>query len=393
MKTRSKNPFSVTPTYSLRFEANYSGSNKHISWHYERKIMGSASSTQTGQVEAIEYLSQLIQAHLVATRKHLKVQGLNPLQNIPTSPDAWEVGTHLFIDGFERDNDSVLASLLRALLQARETADEETNEAIEAVLRRSVEISLASQEDSKMGDDAELASFKKAGAVKTFVLSVLEDLLRRDQGDDEVEDMEEDDDQSDEMEEGVSHSDSLSSIGTEPSIKISMGGPVRDVRFDELLLYLWTNRMDTDCHVCAKPFENEPPIRTFRKIQEPEETTLHLRVFNRHFLCLKEGKHALVPVSHVWHDSIRDANKDVKPTRAATWTVLSTLEALFDGAEDAYLPEVEFWHDYVSVPQWEREIKEALLLWLPAIYHLADEILVHMADMPNPFISILFLRV
>ena len=353
--------------------------------------MGSASSTQTGQVEAIEYLSQLIQAHLVATRKHLKVQGLNPLQNIPTNPNVWEVGTQLFIDGFERDNDSVLASLLRALLQARETADEETNEAIEAVLRRSVEISLASQEDSKMGDHAELASFKKAGAVKTFVLSVLEDLLRRDQGDDEVEDMEEDDDQSDEMEEGVSHSDSLSSIGTEPSIKISMGGPVRDVRFDELLLYLWTNRMDTDCHVCAKPFENEPPIRTFMKIQEPEETTLHLRVFNRHFLCLKEGKHALVPVSHVWHDSIRDANKDVKPTRAATWTVLSTLEALFEGAEDAYLPEVEFWHDYVSVLQWEGEIKEALLLWLPAIYHLADEILVHMADMPNPFISILLL--
>lgn len=327
----------------------------------------------------------------MATVKHLKGQGSTSPQNISTSPDVWEVGTQLFIDGFERDNDSVLACLLRGLLQARETADGATNEAINAVLRRSVEIALERQEDAKLVTHAELGSFKKSSAIKTFFLSVLEDLLRRDHENDEIEDMDEDDDQSDEVEEGVSYSDSFSSLSTDPSIRLSMGGPVLDVRFDQLLSFLWTNRMDTNCHVCARPFENEPPIRTFRKFQEPEEATLHIRVFNRHFLCLEEGKRTFVPVSHVWHDSIRDANKHVKPTRAATSTVLSTLEALFEGAEDAYLPEVEFWHDYVSVPQWERETKEALLLWLPAIYHLADEILVHMADMPNPFISILLL--
>jgi hypothetical protein len=356
--------------------------------------MGSASSAETGQDEAIKYLSQLIQAHLVATMKHLKGQGPTSPENMSTSPNAWEVGTQLFIEGFEGDNDSILACLLRGLLQARETADGATNEAIEALLRQAVETALAHQEDAKLGTHAELGSFKKSGAIKQLFLSVLEDLLRRDQENDEIEDMEEDDGQGDEIEEGVSYSDSFSLLGTDPSIRISIGGAVRDVRFEELLSFLWTNRMDTNCHVCAKPFENEPPIRTFCKLQEPEETTLHIRVFNRHFLCL-EGMHTFVPVSHVWHDSIRDANKDAnkhaKPTRAATSTVLSTLEALFEGAEDAYLPEVEFWHDYVSVPQWERETKEALLLWLPAIYHLADEILVHMADMPNPFISILLL--
>jgi hypothetical protein len=351
--------------------------------------MGSTSSAETSQDEAIKYLSQLIQAHLVATMKHLKGQGPTSPQNISTSPDAWEVVTQLLIDGFEKNNDSVLACLLRGLLQARETADGATNEAIKAVLRRPVEIGLARQEDAKLGTNAELECFKKSGAIKQFFLSVLEDLLCRDQENDEIEDMDEDDGQGDEMEEGVSCSDSFSSLGTDPGIRLSMGDLVRDVRFDELLPFLWTNRMNTNCHVCAKPFENEPPIRTFRKVQEPEETTLHIRVLNRHFLCLEEGKHTFVPVSHVWHDSIRDANKHAKPTRAATSTVLSTLEALFAGAEDAYLPEVEFWHDYVSVPQWEREITEALLLWLPAIYHLADEILVHMADMPNLFISIL----
>jgi hypothetical protein len=36
---------------------NYSSSNKQISWHYERDIMGLASSAETGQDEAIKYLS------------------------------------------------------------------------------------------------------------------------------------------------------------------------------------------------------------------------------------------------------------------------------------------------------------------------------------------------
>jgi hypothetical protein len=51
--------------------------------------------------------------------------------------------------------------------------------------------------------------------------------------------------------------------------------------------------------------------------------------------------------------------------------------------------EVEFWHDYFSVPQWETEIKESLLLCLPAIYYLAEEILVHMSDLPPPYVSLL----
>ncbi|KAG9197013.1 hypothetical protein G6514_002539 [Epicoccum nigrum] len=365
---------------------------------------------ETGQHEAIEYLSQLIQAHLVATMTHMQGQGPTSPENISTCSDECEVvSTQCFIAGFERDNDSVLACLLKGLLHARKTADGATNEAIKAVLRRPVEIALELQEDANLGAHAELASLKNSGAIKQFFLNVLEDLLRRGQGNDEDEDTNEDYGPGDEMEEGVSYSDSFSSFCTHPTIRFSTGhrfstgDTVLDVRFDGLLSFLWKNEMNTDCDVCAKSFQNEPPIRTFCKLQESEETTLHIRVFNRHFACLEEGKHAFVPISHVWHDSIRDANMDAKPTNAgtstkaatstreATSTVLSTLEALFEGAEDAYLPEVEFWHDYVSVPQWEPEIKDALLLLLPAIYHRADEILVHLADMPNPFISILLL--
>src|SRR4051812_12866807 len=98
--------------------------------------MGSASSAETGQDEAIKYLSQLIQAHLLATMKYLKLEGPPSPENVSTSPDTWEVGTQLFIEGFEGDNDSVLACLLRGLLQVRETADGATSEAIKALLRQ-----------------------------------------------------------------------------------------------------------------------------------------------------------------------------------------------------------------------------------------------------------------
>jgi hypothetical protein len=40
------------------------------------------------------------------------------------------------------------------------------------------------------------------------------------------------------MEEGVSYSDSLSLLGTDPSIRVSIGDAVLDVRFEELLSFL-----------------------------------------------------------------------------------------------------------------------------------------------------------
>jgi hypothetical protein len=98
-------------------------------------------------------------------------------------------------------------------------------------------------------------------------------------------------------------------------------------------------------------------------------------------------------VSHVWDDSIRRANDDQTESQHedAACTLIRTLEALFDGAEDAYGPGVEFWHDYFSVPQWERSTKESLLLYLPAIYHRAEEILVHISDIPPSYLSLLLI--
>jgi hypothetical protein len=85
----------------------------------------------------------------------------------------------------------------------------------------------------------------------------------------------------------------------------------------------------------------------------------------------------------VWDDSIRRANVSGSHDDDAASTLVRTLRGLFDGAETAYQPEVEFWYDYFSVPQWELVSKHALLLRIPAIYHLAQEILVHMSDLTS----------
>jgi hypothetical protein len=69
--------------------------------------------------------------------------------------------------------------------------------------------------------------------------------------------------------------------------------------------------------------------------------------------------------------------------------LINTLEALFEGAKDTYDPEVEFWHDYFSVPQWEAAIKDSILLYLPSIYNLAEEILVHVTDISPSSVALL----
>jgi len=61
----------------------------------------------------------------------------------------------------------------------------------------------------------------------------------------------------------------------------------------------------------------------------------------------------------------------------------STIKALLKSSKGAFSPQVEFWHDYFSVPQWNERIQQSLLLDLPSIYHTADEILVQMSDIPQ----------
>ena len=72
-----------------------------------------------------------------------------------------------------------------------------------------------------------------------------------------------------------------------------------------------------------------------------------------------------------------------QPTFEAASIMISTIKALLKSSEGAFSPQVEFWHDYFSVPQWDERIQQSLLLCLPSIYHTADEILIQMSDIPQ----------
>jgi hypothetical protein len=165
------------------------------------------------------------------------------------------------------------------------------------------------------------------------------------------------------------------------------------VAFDEILSFFWTARLDTTCHHCHQAFlQNEPPIRTIAQHEQNSSTSnIHIRIFNHHFSCLEETGTFFVPVSHVWDDSIRRANASKIHDNEAASTLISTLKALFEGAKESYQPGVKFWHDYFSVPQWVPETKDSLLLRIPAIYHLAEEILVHVSDITSPHVWLLLI--
>ena len=174
-----------------------------------------------------------------------------------------------------------------------------------------------------------------------------------------------------------------SPVGRVPGITIFIGDESIEIPFRDILPCFWSTRLDTVCDTCHEPFLAEPPIRTVARHQpmSPTASGIHVRIFNRHLSCLEATGTFFVPVSHVWDSSIRRANESRNHNDEAASTLINALVTLLEGAEDAYESGVEFWHDYFSVPQWETEVKESLLLCLPSIYHRAEEILVQMSDL------------
>jgi hypothetical protein len=311
---------------------------------------------------ATRYLEGLIRKHLRAVRYKESTPPLTPQMRQLMMPFMLEI----LIDGLEQDKDIVLAHLLKAAIWVRQGAIGDEAAVVDEFLQQF------------LGNSAETA----------FLQSVLEDLMRREELDeDEWED--EDELEIDESGNDVSLKSDCWPIGD--GITVSIGNDSMLVAFEDILACFWTSQLDTTCHTCNKPSAGEPPIRTIGKGDEPHAaSTIHVRVYNRHFSCIQNSS-VFVPVSHVWDNSIRTANKHRVHNNAAASKLVDTLEALFEGSENAYKAGIEFWHDYFSVPQWHAELKDALLLRLPAIYHSADEILVHMADVPSPYVSLLLI--
>jgi hypothetical protein len=170
---------------------------------------------------------------------------------------------------------------------------------------------------------------------------------------------------------------------------ISIGDNTMDLALEDILKCFWTDWLDTECHWCHQEFVETPPIRTICATEGLTSSTgnIHVRIFNRHFSCLKPSGANLVPISHVWDSSIREAHMLKQYTAEAASIMIGSIKTLIESAEGAYSSLVEFWHDYYSVPQWNEQVQQALLLQLPLIYQSADEILVQVSDISQHLVQ------
>ncbi|KAI0966301.1 hypothetical protein F4678DRAFT_449816 [Xylaria arbuscula] len=183
------------------------------------------------------------------------------------------------------------------------------------------------------------------------------------------------------------------SSSQEPTIIIYLGSVRQRVAQSRYLSHIWRSGLDSPCAVCHQDFtdKEEPPIRTFTfessedLSEDNGDITLlpiaphPIRVLNRHFRCLKAKRIKYIPISHVWHEGVSQAQVAREPTHVATRLGYQVPIKLLLALTKEFGP-VEVWHDYISVPQWQTTTQQQLLLQLPNIYSYPDHMIMHLHD-------------
>ncbi|RDW72878.1 hypothetical protein BP6252_06785 [Coleophoma cylindrospora] len=188
----------------------------------------------------------------------------------------------------------------------------------------------------------------------------------------------------------------------EPTITIYLGQEIQQIPQSQFLQHVWGDGLDSNCHECGYGFSPdddpiESMIRTiaFEKSENSQPSgsditqtslTVHpIRIYNRHFRCLKEKAITYIPISHAWHLNVskfqndhlpgEDVAHDFEVARAVYQTPLRTLQAV-----TMKFGPVEIWHDYLSVPQWQPQFQRQLLLAIPDIYSWPERTAIHLDD-------------
>ncbi|CAG9951655.1 unnamed protein product, partial [Clonostachys rosea f. rosea IK726] len=179
-----------------------------------------------------------------------------------------------------------------------------------------------------------------------------------------------------------------------------VGNESRETSQGSFLSFVWNTGLDSSCVSCGKPFQpgKDVPIRTVglernsplrpsvTDIAQDPISPWNLRIFNRHFACIKTNQVNYIPISHAWHESVAAAQdtrtESISVARIVYQTPVKTLLAL---AEDS--PDCEIWHDYISVPQWRADVQKQLLLSIPEIYNYATKTAIHLDDVKSVHIA------
>jgi hypothetical protein len=174
------------------------------------------------------------------------------------------------------------------------------------------------------------------------------------------------------------------------------------------LEHIWTNDHTDElrCFACGQPIEEEVLVRTFQP--HPKETPKvhipcsriisapkhNLFLFDRHKRCSKNQ--TIIAVSHVWNPSVstahhatRTAPKDLQ--REVSGLIFDSIARISKGLSTYVENEgLEIWYDYISVPQWEDDIKKAIMRAIPDIFHNASFTLVYLDDVGAEAVRLLW---
>lgn len=176
-------------------------------------------------------------------------------------------------------------------------------------------------------------------------------------------------------------------------INICVGDDVRPTTRGRFLQDIWTDTFDSVCMVCSEDFSppQQAPIRTMSisitqegldAFPEPDPSTISLRIHNRHLYCIKERQVQYIPASHAWHEQVALAHLSRLSNNEAERLVRIVPIQTLMAAMDKFGPDVEIWHDYISVPQWQRDTQQSLLLQLPEIFSYPEVCIIHLDDFP-----------
>jgi hypothetical protein len=115
-----------------------------------------------------------------------------------------------------------------------------------------------------------------------------------------------------------------------------------------------------------------------RKSSLSSEFLFSIRIHNRHLRCIVEQQIQYLPVSHVWHQRVALAHDSKLSNDDAACLIYRHPVYILLSAVEKFGDLIEVWHDYISVPQWKRDMQERILLQIPDILSYPEVILIHL---------------
>ncbi|KAL0253428.1 hypothetical protein SLS55_010407 [Diplodia seriata] len=144
------------------------------------------------------------------------------------------------------------------------------------------------------------------------------------------------------------------------------------------------------------PIHPQPLVRTFRLLDPTspasgQNATARLPAlgrtiltFDRHLSCASKTNY--IAISHVWNptvSAVQNGSGSSAETQQARVLAVQLPMRIWDGVH-ACSPGAELWHDYLSVPQWQGDVKARILDAVAAIFARAAFTLVHLDDVSAP---------